>query len=992
MKLKFEIQEFQNIAVNSIVDIFKGVEVKKNEFTIDKSKEIKPSLDIQTLGYGNNFNLDYALLMSNIRNIQMNNRIGLSKHLSSDLNFTIEMETGTGKTYVYIRTILELNKQYGFTKFIIVVPSIAIKEGTLKSLEITKEHFSEQYDNVNYRFFTYDSNNLNQIFEFANNTNIEIMVINIDSFKKSFEDIEKESKANIIHRPSDALSGNKPIDLIKSVRPIVIVDEPQSISSEKSKVALKSLEPLITVGYSATHKEKINLVYQLTPIDAFNFNIVKKIQVSSISMGQSTTTPYFYLISVKNNPALANLEIFYKLKNGSITKKQVKAKVGDDIWDLSNKVEVYENKNFVITDIDTSQVDGSINLFDGSTIKVGERIGQYNDEDIKRAQIRETIKMHLTAERDNFKRNVKVLSLIFLDKVENYRQYDPEGNEIKGKYATWFEEDFKELINLPTFNVVKEKYKELGIPIESAKLHNGYFSIDKKKKLKDTTGESADDESTYDLIMKDKEKLLSYAEPVRFIFSHSALKEGWDNPNIFQVCTLVETKDNMTKRQKIGRGLRIPVDQNGVRSFDPLLNVLTVVANESYKDFAEGLQKEYEESGYEFGKVTITTIAGITYDTSFEGPTMKINYEEAEKIIQFLKNNNYLNSNSFLTEKIENKAIDFKLPGELEKFSYVVYEQLMRVGRKIPVRPTTERKKVNLNKKLYLSQEFIDLWNKIKQKTKYSINIDSKELINKASAHLRDEFSGDDKIKPEKVLIERTKLILAKEGVTYSDPKVGSDEKIFKNAYPDIVKRLQETTGLTRKTIIDILKGSKFEDFKINQEEYINRVRNTIVNYKLDQIKNGIKYEKIDEYYKMEEIFSDEDLFVLAEYLLETKSNKHLFDHLIFDSGVEKSFAEKAEADEDVLLYTKLPPKFQIDTPFGNYNPDWAMLIKQDGSEKVYFVVETKGELSEEDLAWKLPEQYRKVLAGKRHFAALNNGVTYKVVKHLSQIKRNLKT
>jgi type III restriction enzyme len=345
----------------------------------------------------------------------------------------------------------------------------------------------------------------------------------------------------------------KYIDLIKSVRPIVIVDEPQSISSEKSKVALKSLEPLITVGYSATHKEKINLVYQLTPIDAFNLNIVKKIQVSSISMGQSTTTPYFYLISVKNNPALANLEIFYKLKNGSITKKQVKAKVGDDIWDLSNKVEVYENKNFVITDIDTSQVDGSINLFDGSTIKVGERIGQYNDEDIKRAQIRETIKMHLTAERDNFKRNVKVLSLIFLDKVENYRQHDAEGNEIKGKYATWFEEDFKELINLPTFNVVKEKYKELGIPIESAKLHNGYFSIDKKKKLKDTTGESADDESTYDLIMKDKEKLLSYAEPVRFIFSHSALREGWDNPNVFNIGTLNEYISEMKKRQEIGR-------------------------------------------------------------------------------------------------------------------------------------------------------------------------------------------------------------------------------------------------------------------------------------------------------------------------------------------------------------------------------------------------------------------------------------------------------
>ena len=992
MKLKFQIQEFQSQAVDSIVNIFKGVEVKKNQFTIDKSKEVNPTLDIQTLGFGNSFNLDTALLISNIRNVQMDNRIGLSNNLDNSLNFTVEMETGTGKTYVYIKTILELNKQYGFTKFIIVVPSIAIKEGTLKSLEITKEHFSEQYDNVSYRFFTYDSNNLNQIFEFANNTNIEIMVINIDSFKKSFEDIEKESKANIIHRPSDALSGNKPIDLIKSVRPIVIVDEPQSISSEKSKIALKSLEPLFTVGYSATHKEKFNLVYHLTPIDAFNLGIVKTIEVSSVSMDQSTTTPYISLISVKNSPAIANLEIFSKLSNGSITKKQVKAKVGDDIWELSNRIEVYENKNLVITDIDTNPIEGSIDLNDGTTIRVGERIGQYNDEDIKRAQIRETIKLHLNAELLNFKRNVKVLSLIFLDKVENYRKYDAEGNDFKGKYATWFEEDFNEIINLPKYKDIKEKYKSLGIPFDSSKLHNGYFSVDKKKKLKDTTGESADDESTYDLIMKDKEKLLSFSEPVRFIFSHSALKEGWDNPNIFQVCTLVETKDNMTKRQKIGRGLRIPVNQDGERSFDTKLNVLTVIANESYKDFAAGLQKEYEESGYEFGKVTITTIAGLTYDKSFDGPTFKITYQEAEKIIQYLKDNDYLNSKGFLTDKIEDKGLDFKMPGELEKFSYVVYHQLQNVGRKIPVRPVQERKKVNLNKKLYLSPEFIELWNKIKQKTRYSININSEELIKEASASLRNELSDENKkIVSEKVTIERTKILLEKDGVTY-DPnlKFSYDEKIFKNAYPDIIKRLQETTGLTRKSIIEILKNSRFDDFKINQEEYINRVRNIIVNQKLDQIKNGIKYEKVDEYYKMEEIFSDDDLYVLSEYLLETKSNKHLFDYLIYDSNIEQEFAKKAEADDDILLYTKLPSRFQIDTPFGNYNPDWAMLIKQDGKEKIYFVVETKGVLDEYELERQLPEQYRKVVAGKKHFAALNNGVTYKVVKHLAQIKKNL--
>jgi type III restriction enzyme len=375
------------------------MEVKKNEFTIDKNVKFNNGLDLKYSGFGNNLSLDLNLIITNIRNIQLSNRIELSKRIDENLNFTIEMETGTGKIYVYTKTMLELNKVYGFTKFIIVVPSIAIKEGVLKSLQITKEHFAEFYNNVTYRFFTYDSSNLNQVFKFANNTNIEIMIINIDSFKKSFEDIDKESKANIIHRPSDALSGNKPIDLIKDVKPIVIIDEPQSIGSEKSKLAIKSLKPLFTVGYSATHKEKQHLMFQLSPVDAFLKNIVKQIQVSSIRTEQTTTLPYINLLSVNSSPPYASLEIFYKLKDGSITKKQFKAKVGTDLWELSNKVEVYENKNFTISDIDTDKLNGYVSFSEGTTLKVGQRIGQYNQEDIKRAQLRETIRLHLRAER-----------------------------------------------------------------------------------------------------------------------------------------------------------------------------------------------------------------------------------------------------------------------------------------------------------------------------------------------------------------------------------------------------------------------------------------------------------------------------------------------------------------------------------------------------------------------------------------------------------------
>ena len=990
MEIKFEIQEFQNEAVNSIINIFKGVGIKKNEFTILKNDPIQEQLNLSYNGYGNNFILDYNILISNIRNIQMSNRLKLSNKINENLNFSIEMETGTGKTYVYTKTILELNKNYGFTKFIIVVPSIAIKEGVLKSFGITRKHFEEYYNKESYRFFAYDSSNLNQIFEFANNTNIEIMIINIDSFKKSFEDIDKESKANIIHRASDALSGNKPIDLIREVKPIVIVDEPQSISSDKSRLALNSLNPLMTIGYSATHKYKENLMYRLTPVEAFLKGIVKQIQVSSISAEQSTTIPYVSMLGVNSNPYYAKLEIFYKQKDGAIVKKQVKAHSGDDLWELSNRLEVYENKNFVVTDIDIDPLNGYIAFSEGTTIKIGQKIGQYNEEDIKRAQLRETIRLHLRAERENFKREVKVLSLIFLDKVENYRKYDENGEAIKSKYAIWFEKDFDEMINSPEFKDVKEKYRDLSIPLEASKMHNGYFSIDKKKRAKDTSGESADDESTYDLIMKEKEKLIGYEEPVRFIFSHSALKEGWDNPNIFQVCTLVDTKDTMTKRQKIGRGLRIPVDQHGNRSFDDKKNILSVIANESYKKFAEDLQKEYEESGFEFGKVYVTSIVGINYDISIDKMPKKINYEEAEEIMKFLKQENYIDNNDYLTNKFYVDGPSMKFPGELEKFSLVVYDELEKIGRKIPIRQAKDRTKVNLNKNLYLSNDFIDLWNKIKQKTKYSINFNTKELIEKASADLRDDLSGDNKIRPEKVMIERVKVILKNAGVEVNEPTTSSDHKLSKDSFPDIVKRLQDSTGLTRKTIVEILKQSKLEDFKVNQEEYINRVKQFIIKHKLEQIKNGIKYEKIDEYYKMEEIFADDDLYAFTESVIETTANKHLFDYLIYDSDVEKDFALKAEADEDVLLYTKLPSKFQIDTPFGNYNPDWAMILRHEGREKLYFVIETKGVLNEYDLERLLPEQHRKVIAGKRHFKALDKNVRYTVVKHLADVKKNI--
>ncbi len=993
MKLKFIDQPYQTEAVNAICDIFEGCEVKDSIFTIDASQDAG-QLKLEGegvsyfLGHANRVSIDDFRMLDNLQEIQSNNNIHMSKSINGR-NFTIEMETGTGKTYVYTKTILEMNKRYGFTKFIIVVPSIAIKEGVNSSFIATNEHFKEKYDNVTYSWFVYDSSHLDKIRDFATSTNIEIMIINIDAFRKSFTDPTKENKANLIHRESEKLSGNKPIDLIASINPIVIIDEPQSVdNTSKSKEAIASLNPLCTLRYSATHRELYNLMYRLTPVDAYQGNLVKHIEVASITSDDASTKPYVKLLSVSNkdNSYKCRIEIYVKnKKTGAIEKKTVTAKTNDDIWELSNEVEYYQSSNYIIDNIDCFPGEESISLANGEFINQGESIGEIDSSAIKKAQIRQTIELHLNKEVHYMKKGIKVLSLFFIDEVAKYRDYDAEDE--KGDYAKWFEEEYGKLINQPRYKRLLDEYGEY-ISTDASVVHEGYFSKDGKGRLTNSKdeGTAAADESTYQLIMKDKERLLSFDEPIRFIFSHSALKEGWDNPNIFQVCTLVETKDTMTKRQKVGRGLRICVNQNGERVLEKHYNTLSVVANESYKEFASTLQKELETDNFKFGIIEPVSFAGISVKQA-DGNRYELSQDESQAIFNYLIDNDYMSKAGKVTQKYYQDVHNdvFVLPDKFETFTDKVVKQITSLSREIEIKDASTKIPVQLNKKVELSPEFKILWDKIKQKTKYSINMDIEKLKRDAI----EQIKNMPRIKPDQIDGTITEIDINKAGVSMVREQVkqyGDISEFEQMDYPDFVRRLQDATELLRRTIIEIIVGSgRLHDFYVNPEECIKQVSKILLSVKKENLIYGIKYEKTDEFYEQDFIFNDEGLYGYKDRnVIETPSEKNVFDHVIYDSGIEKQFAEDAEYDDDVLLYAKLPDAFKIDTPIGSYNPDWAVVLDTEAGEKLYFVAETKGTDNVNDL--KGTEQ-KKIFCGRKHFEVIDTDIKYEVVKELKSLK-----
>lgn len=959
MKLQFNPKlDYQLEAIDAIVDIFEGNPISQSNFTVADLYG-QQSIEYSNLGIGNRFdtNFDEEDVLANVQEIQLKNGLSQSKSIrKNDYHFEINMETGTGKTYVYLRTIFELNKKYGFTKFIIVIPSVAIKEGVIKSIEMMSEHLKLLYDNVIFRADEYKSKSIENIREFATSDNIRIMVMTVQSFNKD---------SNVINRDHELTNGLKPLEFIRDTNPIIIIDEPQStVSTQKAEDAVTSLNPLCTFRYSATHKKTQNLMYKLDAVDAYQRQLVKQIEVASIMSKDHHNAAYIRLVSVNNKktPITAKVELDMFSK-GNIKRATKTVKKGDDLFDISGGRELYSG--YQITEIFTGEGSEYIDFASQDYIRLGEVRGGVNDDVIKRTQISKTIEEHLEKEYVLTKQGIKVLSLFFIDKVSNYRYYDDEGNPQKGKYAIWFEEEYIKQISKPKY---KTLLGDVDVDSLAEAVHNGYFSQDKKGKVKDTKGNTLADEDTYALIMKDKEKLLSFDSRLKFIFSHSALKEGWDNPNVFQICTLNETKSEMKKRQEIGRGLRICVDQSGERRHGFDINTLTVMANESYDDFTKKLQKEIEdEEGIKFGIIEKHTFANIVITTDEHKPVY-LGEKKSTELYKHLKEENYIDDKGKVTDKLRKHIKDnsIKVPTGFEDCEKQVVSVIKKLTGSLNIKNADDKREVKLNKIRFLSPEFKELWDNIKYKTTFRVDYDTETLINTCSQEIKEKLRVD----KAKLVYTKANIDVDKGGTTAKEndrTSINVDDMGY--FLPDIITYLQNETKLTRRTIAEILlKSKRIGDFKNNPQKFMDETSSIIKRKMRHLIIDGIKYEKLgeDDIYA-QELFENKELYgYLHKNMI--ASEKSVYDHIIYDSGLEESFAKKFEANKRVKVYAKLPSWFIIDTPLGGYNPDWAVFIEKDGEEKLYFVIETKGNIIEEELRGR---EYDKIKCGHKHFEAI---------------------
>ncbi|HHJ1277811.1 type III restriction-modification system endonuclease [Proteus mirabilis] len=997
MKIQFDANlDYQRDAIESVTGVFAGQEICQTNFTVAPLQSWEEGTlfygtQEDSLGIGNRLRLLDEDIHANIRKIQLKNGLAPSEDFDSKggINLTVEMETGTGKTYVYLRTVFEMNRLYGFTKFIIVVPSIAIKEGVQKSLEITANHFKELYENVAFDYFTYDSSKLSDVRNFATSPDIQIMVINIDAFRKSFTDPEQENKANIIHRAHDRMTGARPIEFIQQTNPIVIVDEPQSVdTTAKSKEAIASLNPMCTLRYSATHVEKHHMLYKLDSVDAYEQKLVKQIEVAGIEVKDGHNKAYIKLISVNNkkSPISAKIEIDARLKNGSIKRKEVTVTSGADLLDArySGGRDVYDG--YIIEDIYCEQGNEYISFTSKSDIlKLGQTLGEVDPDEFKRLQIRKTIEEHLDKEMRLRPQGIKVLSLFFIDKVANYRWYDEDGNPQKGKFALMFEEEYDRAIRKPKYSQLFE-----GADLDTAAdgVHNGYFSVDKKKDssgnemVKDSSGKTAADESAYNLIMKDKEKLLSFDSKLKFIFSHSALKEGWDNPNVFQICTLNETASVIKKRQEIGRGLRICVNQNGERVHGFAVNTLTVMANESYEQFAEQLQKEIEnEEGIKFGVVEKHLFANIVVPVDDHNHEY-LGTEASKQLWDHLQSEGHIDNKGKVQDslKVSLKSGTLALPEVFQPHAAQIVSVLKKVSGNLNIKNRDDKAKVSLNKAVYLSPEFQALWDRIKYKTTFRVDFDTNALIDKCAEEIKINLQ----VGKARFTYRKAKTEIDRGGV--HTQQVQETTSVYESRafdLPDLITYLQNETNLTRRTIVAIInKSGRLESFKNNPQKFIEQAANIIKSQMRLFIVDGIKYHKIgDDQFYAQELFQKNELFgYLKDNMV--KAEKSVFDHVVYDSDIELEFASMFELNDDIKIYAKLPGWFKIDTPLGGYNPDWAVLIDQDGKEKLYFVVETKSTLFSVE---RRPEENAKIKCGYAHFEALGDDVKFTVSNSMDE-------
>ncbi|MDH6312659.1 type III restriction enzyme [Parabacteroides sp. PFB2-10] len=961
-KIKFNPNlDYQKQAVSSSLLIFNGQRKSSSPFTISQGIGMfTQDEDSLVVGEGNRLTISEGKILDNLRSIQMENGLDVSENMKMP-DFTIEMETGTGKTYVYLRSIINMYLEYDFKKFIIVVPNRAIREGVNASLKDLQDHFHALYG-VRYRHFIYNSQDLGQVTSYARATTLEIMIINISAFNRSFKDIKKEDKANVIHRPNEKTHGRKPIDLLAETNPIVIIDEPQSVdNTDNAKVAIASLNPLALFRYSATHRQITNPIYKLGPVEAYNQELVKQIEVLSIFEDSDLNGLYIKVISTNPSKREAELEMNFINSSGHAKREHKKVAYNRLLHEVT-KNPAYIGCRLTNIDDNSIELNGHEKLYIGN-VKTNNLL--YSDDELKRQMIRETIKVHFEKQLSLLDKGVKVLSLFFIDRVANFRDYGAEDQ--RGKYAKLFDEEFLKLTQENAF--YQELFNRWGGSV--SKLREGYFSEDKKGLLKDTKGDTDDDISTYDKIMKRKGILLSETEPIRFIFSHSALREGWDNPNVFQICILkdpqIKEDKNIRLRQEIGRGLRIAVNQNGERVHDKGVNTLTVTANETFGDFVSRFQTELKDDiGEEFNKITPHKFRNITYMDN-DGVRHILGDALAEKLYSHFEDEGLVVKHK-PTEKLQD-ALKINpqsiVPKEevFQPYEEAIIKRTEELATKIEITKYKPKQKVRINKQVRCSEEFNALWDKIKHKTTYSVDYNVHNFKLKCIKELNELEVRKIVYNIEKgtIQIDSDKGVSDKDGVKTDFNAMSYSGKV---QIPDIIRYLQNETGLKRQTLIELLSETKtLGQIIYNPQLYMELVRDTIKRLMQHELVEGIKYERIGEEYVMELPANDEIEQFFNKLIAETP-NRCILDHISVDSQEEQKFAQQLDNNEKVSCFMKLPSSFKIDTPLGSYNPDWAVYVK--GIEnKVYFIVETKGTNIFSELK---PSEQDKINCAKKHF------------------------
>lgn len=1004
MKLQFKHQKFQEDAAKAVVDVFAGQPCLTSSYKMDRGVgdyQISMMSNGDFTGWGNQPvvpELNDQMILDHIRAIQRDNQIKPSANLEGKYNLTIEMETGVGKTYTYIKTMYELNKHYGWSKFIIVVPSIAIREGVYKTFQVTQEHFAEEYGRK-IKYFIYNSSKLTEIDRFASDNSINVMIINSQAFNAKGRDARR------IYMKLDEFRSRRPIDIIAATHPIVIIDEPQSVEGKQTKKNLKEFHPLMTLRYSATHKKDsiYNMVYRLDAMEAYNKKLVKKIAVKGIQeTGTNATDSYVYLEGINLSDAAPTAVIqFHSRGTSGLRTVSKSVGIGLNLYKASGKLEEYHN-NFIVKNIDGR--DDSVEFLNGIKLYAGDVIGRVSEEQFRRIQIRETILSHIERERQLFYKGIKVLSLFFIDEVEHYRKYDESGRPQNGIFADMFEQEYADVVKNLQLGDGEREYARYLQSICAEKTHAGYFSIDRKGHMINSklgrASAISDDADAYDLIMKNKELLLERdpeKSPVRFIFSHSALKEGWDNPNVFQICTLKQSSSDIRKRQEVGRGMRLCVNEDGERMDENALradvhniNVLTIIASESYDQFAKGLQTEIAEAvGDRPRQVTADLFKNaLVHDK--DGNEEIVDASMARRIIYYMTRLGYLDENDHLTDIFyrdkENSEVSFGAALDSYRRDFLLI--LDRIYDAAKMQPENARKydvELRLDTEKLTMPEFKKMWEQINTRTAYTVDFDTEELIRKAIAVLnlklhvpkiffRLEYGVMAEIQSKEELIEGTAFKKKKSG-TYDEQSM----PVNTGVKYDLIGKLVDETELTRKTIIHILTGMKesvFKQFQDNPEEFIIQAAGIINDEKAAVIIEHITYHILDDKY---------DTKILENAVIKgklddnaMKADKHLYDHVVYDSENERRFAEELEASQEVAVYVKLPRQFYISTPVGNYTPDWAIAFKKGTVKHIYFVAETKGSADTGELR---EIEKAKIHCAKEHFKAISGeNVIYDVV------------